>query len=225
MLKKLIRYLLLLTLWFVTTSSYSQSLPQVINPNNQIIHYDGYTISYNETYEQPNWVYYVLKPSDLIGEPTKRRNNFRVDSGIESGTASLDDYVGSGYDRGHLKPAGDEPCDSTQMSETFYMSNISPQDPSFNRGIWKKLENYVRTITETSDSVVVITGGVLTEGLKTIGENEVAVPEFFFKVLYIYSDGGLVIRPFLLKNEKSNESLNTFLLELMVLSDFIGLYF
>ena len=223
--KKLIKNLLLLTFWLVTTNSYSQSLPQLINPNNQIIQYNGYTISYNETYEQANWVYYVLKPTDLVGDKVKRRNNFRVDKGIESGTATLKDYKGSGYDRGHLKPSGDEPCDSTQMSETFYMSNISPQHPSFNRGIWRKLENYARTTTAKSDSVVVITGGVLTEGLKTIGENKVAVPEYFFKVLYIYNNDGVTIRPFLLKNEKSNKSLSSFLVELSVLSNFIGLYF
>ena len=219
------RNIFIIILTLINFTLFSQSLPQTINLDNQIIEYNGYTISYNETYEQPNWVYYVLKPSDLVGDVVIRRNDFRGDSRIKSGTASLDDYRGSGYDRGQLKPAGDEPCDSTQMSETFYMSNISPQDPSFNRGIWKKLENYVRTVTEKSDSVVVITGGVLTDGLKTIGENGVAVPESFFKVLYIYRDSGIEVRAFLLKNEKSNEPLSTFLVELTVLGEFIGLYF
>jgi endonuclease G len=161
---------------FISTLVFSQTLPQKIDEDNQIREYNGYIISYNETCEQANWVYYVSKPSDLIGDRTRRRNNFRVDDSIKTVTAELKDYRGSGYDRGHLKPSGDEPTDSTQMSETFYMSNISPQEPSFNRGIWKKLENRVRAIVMESDSVVVITGGVLKEGLKTIGDNKVCVP-------------------------------------------------
>lgn len=216
---------LTLLLCLLSIKVYSQGLPHKIDENNQIIKYDGYVISYNETYEQPNWVYYVLKPSDLIGESTKRRNNFREDDRITTGTAELSDYKGSGYDRGHLKPSGDEPCDSTQMSETFYMSNISPQEPSFNRGVWKKLENYVRTVAMESDSVVIITGGVLKGELETIGENEVAIPNYFFKVLYVYCDGGVEILPFLLKNEKSNEPIEEFKIELVVLKELIGLEF
>jgi endonuclease G len=166
-----------------------------------------------------------LKPSDFVGDKTKRRDNFRVDKRIKTGTATLKDYKGSGYDRGHLKPAGDEPCDSVQMSETFYMSNISPQVPSFNRGIWKKLENYVRAVTLTSDSVVVITGGVLKGSIKTIGDSDVTVPRFYYKVIYIYKDGNRDILSFLLKNEKSKEPLYTYRLELGLLQEFIGLEF
>lgn len=220
--KKFIKTLLLL---LIVNNAYTQNLPHKIDENDQIVKYDGYTISYNEQYEQANWVYYVLKPTDFVGEKTKRRNNFRQDTSITTGTATLADYKGSGYDRGHLKPAGDEPCDSTQMSETFYMSNISPQHPSFNRGVWKKLENYVRTVTLTSDSVVVITGGVLEEGLKTIGESNVAIPRFYYKVIYIYKDGKMEVLSFLLKNEKSKEPLYTFRLELAVLQEFIRLEF
>ena len=215
----------LILLWLLSINVYSQGLPNKIDDDNQIIKYDGYIISYNETYEQPNWVYYVLKPTDLTGNKTKRRNDFREDDRITSGTAELSDYKGNGYDRGHLKPSGDEPCDSTQMSETFYMSNMSPQEPSFNRGVWKKLENYVRVVAMESDSVVVITGGVLKEGLKTIGDNEVAVPDYFFKVLYIYGDGKVEVLSYLLKNEKSKESLDEFKIELVVLKEFIGLEF
>lgn len=220
-----IKLIVLLSVALLTLGATAQDLPHKVDLNNQIIRYDGFIISYNEQYEQANWVYYVLKPSDFVGEETKRRNNFRVDKNIKSGTASLADYKGSGYDRGHLKPSGDEPCDSVQMSETFYMSNMSPQEPSFNRGVWKRLETYVRNTAMKSDSVIVITGGVLTDNLPTIGENEVAVPRFYYKVIRIYNDGKVETLCFLLKNEKSKEPLYTFRQELSVLENFVGIEF
>jgi endonuclease G len=70
-----------------------------------------------------------------------RTNDFREDYKVTTGSASLSDFKGSGYDRGHLAPAGDMKWSSTAMSESFYMSNMSPQKPGFNRGIWKKLES------------------------------------------------------------------------------------
>ena len=81
-----------------------------------------------------------------------------------------------------MKPAGDEPTNRKQMSETFVMSNISPQAPSFNRGIWKKLESYVRNKTINSDSLIVITGGVLNDSLPRIGKNEVCIPKYYYKI-------------------------------------------
>jgi len=217
--------LITIVLILISTLSFSQSLPQKIDEDNQIRRYNGYIISYNETCEQANWVYYLLKPSDLSGDKTKRLNKFRVDDSIKTGTAELKDYKGSGYDRGHLKPAGDEPCDSTQMSETFYMSNMSPQEPSFNRGIWKKLENEVRNLALKSDSIIVITGGVLKKGLKTIGENNVCVPNHYFKVLYVYKADKLNIICFVIPNKKSNEELYTYRVNLNILQDFINIEF
>ena len=219
------KYLITLSFLLISVLSLSQNLPQKIDEDNQIRKYNGYVISYNETCEQANWVYYILKPSDLSGDKTERRNDFRADDSIKTGTAGLDDYRGSGYDRGHLKPAGDEPCDSAQMSETFYMSNVSPMEASFNRGIWKKLENQVRTIALESDSVIVITGGVLKEGLSTIGDNKICVPRHYFKVLYIYKKDKLEVLCFVIPNKKSNEPLYTYLVEIKVLQDFVGLEF
>lgn len=219
------KYLITLALLLTSFLSQSQSLPQKINEDNQIIRHNGYIVSYNETCEQANWVYYVLKPSDLSGIETKRRNDFRADDSIKTGSAELSDYKYSGYDRGHLKPAGDEPCDSAQMSETFLMSNIAPMEASFNRGIWLRLENQIRSIAIESDSVIVIAGGVLKEGLKTIGDNKVCVPSHFFKVLYVYKKGGLEILCFVIPNKKSDEPLYTYSIELKVLQDFVGIEF
>lgn len=219
--KALLIYVLLL----ISTSLFSQVLPQKIYEDNQIIINNGYIVSYNETCEQANWVYYTIKPSDLIGNEITRRNDFREDYSVKTGSAKLSDYKNSGYDRGHLKASGDEPCDSIQMSETFLLSNIAPMDASFNRGIWLKLENEVRKIAIESDSVIVITGGVLKEGLKTIGSNNVCVPTHFFKVLYIYKKKELEVLCFVIPNKKSDEPLYTYLVKVIVLEDFVGIDF
>jgi endonuclease G len=203
----------------------AQLLPQVINDNNQIIKHDGYTISYNEEHEQPNWVYYVMKPSDLVGEDKASRKNFKQDTMVSTGSASVNDYKGSGYDRGHLKPAADEAYDQAQMDESFLMSNVSPQVAGFNRGVWLRLENYVRTVTMESDSIIVITGGVLTEGLPTIGESQVSVPKYFYKIIFIYSEGKMVTQAFIIPNKKSTEDLSRFLVNLIVFRNFTNLWF
>jgi endonuclease G len=168
---------------------------------------------------------YTITPNDLTGTAVTRKDYFKEDDLIKTGSATLDDYKYSGYDRGHLKPAGDEPCDETQMAETFYMSNVSPMVSSFNRGIWVKLENYVRGVVLQSDSVIVIVGGVLKGELKTIGVNKVAVPNHYYKVLFIYSDGKMETLCFILPNKKSYEPLDTFHIGLIELEEFIGVEF
>ena len=146
----------------------------------------------------------------MVGCPTplKRKDNFKPDPQLPTETNIGADYVKSGYDRGHLSPAGNYIENQVEMDESFYMSNISPQDPSFNRGIWKRLENYERELAVEKDTIYVITGGILKGDLKTIGDNEVAVPEYFFKIFYNDS----FILCFLIKNEKSSVSIISFLL-------------
>lgn len=199
--------------------------PQKIDSNNQIIEHDGFVLSYNETCEQPNWVYYVSKPSDFRGEKIKRTNNFRGDKLVPTRSAQLSDYKGSGYDRGHLKPAGDEPTNRKQMSETFVMSNMSPQAPSFNRGIWKKLESYVRNKTINSDSLIVITGGVLNDSLPRIGKNGVCIPKYYYKVIYIFNKGETKLECFLLPNKKSTLDVSAYRIKIKELEGKIGLKF
>lgn len=196
-------------------------LPRLINLNDQIIYHTSYTLSYNETHEQPNWVKYMVTKTDLENEVAKRKNNFKEDTLIPTGSAQLEDYKGSGYDRGHLAPAATFVDSQKEMDESFYMSNMSPQDPSFNRGVWKKIETYERQMAIEKDTVYVICGGVLTDDLKTIGPNKVSVPTFFYKI--IYTKDWVIC--FFLRNEKSNEPLYTFTQELIVIEEFIKIDF
>lgn len=154
--------------------------------------FDGfYTICYREEYEQPEWAAYTLTQEKLV-KNASRADNFRPDPEISTGSASLADYKGSGYDRGHLAPAADFSYSEEAMSDSFYLSNMSPQNGSFNRGIWAKLEAAVRDWAGETLITYVVTGPVLEKPASEydfIGANEVSVPEFYYKaLLFVYTD-------------------------------------
>lgn len=177
----------------------------------QIIRHTGYTLSYNEEAEQPSYVAYELTKAEVLNTNVERDDDFRPDPMVRTGSAELSDYRGSGYDRGHLAPAADFRWSAEAMSDTFYLSNMSPQDPSFNRGIWADLEAAVRVMAYENESIYVVTGPVLTAGpYKTIGENEVAVPNEYYKVILDYTEPEIKAIGFLLPNEGSSRSLESF---------------
>lgn len=153
--------------------------------------FSGYTICYREEYEQPEWAAYTLTAEKLV-KNASREDNFRPDPEISTGSASLADYKGSGYDRGHLAPAADFSYSAEAMSDSFYLSNMSPQNGSFNRGIWAKLEAAVRDWAEETFITYVVTGPVLEKPASEygfIGANEVSVPEYYYKaLLFVYAD-------------------------------------
>lgn len=153
--------------------------------DHEIHHYDGYSICYREDYEQSEWVAYKLTEADLV-KAAKRQDNFHVDPNITTGSATLEDYRGSGYDRGHLAPAADMVRSEQIMSDSFYMSNMSPQNPQLNRGMWAKAEAEVRNWAKDYGIVFVVTGPILEkqpEEYLSIGINKVSVPEFYYKIM------------------------------------------
>ena len=108
--------------------------------NGQIVYHNGFSLQYSEQREQPIWIVYELIKEEVVSKAISRTDNFRPDHSIKTGSATLADYKASGYDRGHLAPAADMGHSKESMSDSFYLSNMSPQVPQFNRGIWKKLE-------------------------------------------------------------------------------------
>lgn len=184
--------------------------------------YVGFDLGYNEASEQASWVVYVLTRTEVMEGRVNRTDNFRSDLTISTGSASLADYRGSGYDRGHMAPAGDMKWDAEAMSESFLLSNMSPQEPSFNRGIWRKLEEQVRLWALEKDSLFIVTGPVLSEVKKSIGENQVGVPMFYYKIVVDLSppDHGMIA--FLLPNEKSDKDLFHFAISVDSLESFTG---
>ncbi|AZQ62218.1 DNA/RNA non-specific endonuclease [Flammeovirga pectinis] len=181
------------------------------NCNNQIIEHTYYTVSYNEKHEQANWVAYELTSDELI-KNASRTNDFRADQYVTSISAELDDYKGSGYDRGHLVPAADMSFIAEAMTESFYFSNMSPQDPSFNRGIWKKLEEQFRAWAQEKHNIYIITGPVLEDGLSTIGHNKVSIPNYYYKIAVHYNTQNNEYESiaFLLPNKKGEQTLSEY---------------
>lgn len=216
------RNILILIAVLSSLSLYAQNLLPT-STTGQVIKHTYYTLSYSETHEQAEWVYYELTQA-LINGSQARTNNFREDPFVTTTTAQLKDYKGSGYDRGHLCPAGDMKLNRVAMSETFYMSNMSPQVPSFNRGIWKKLEAVVRNWGANEGNIYVVTGGVLSTSVGSIGSNNVTVPKYYFKVIYTPSDKGKMIA-FILPNEKSSKPLESFVVTVDKVESFTGIDF
>ncbi len=162
------------------------------NDDHEIHTYKGFTLCYRESYEDAEWVAYILTREELEAV-TGRSNDFRPDPSITTGSADLSDYKKSGYDRGHLAPAADMEWNKESCSESFYMSNMTPQAPAFNRGMWQQLESQVRKWADRFGKVIVVTGPVLEKNAgeyKTIGANQVAVPEYFFKSILAQDSAG-----------------------------------
>jgi endonuclease G len=175
-----------------------------------ITHHKGFSLQYSEEHEQPLWVAYELTKSETKNK-FKRTNKFLQDPKISSKTANNKDYSKSGYDRGHLAPASDMGWSKQTMAESFYYSNISPQRPGFNRGIWKKLETQVRAWAKEYKAIYVATGPILNNHSKAIGKNKVSVPAAFYKVILLVDDNGeSKAIGFVMKNARSKSLVKSF---------------
>lgn len=168
-----------------------------------------FSFSYSEEHEQPEWVAYVLKGEELAQPWVERPDYFNDDPMVKTGSSEWEDYLNTGYDRGHLIPAADRAFSEEAIQETFFMSNISPQSRNFNKGIWRELEEMTRNWAKKYDKLYVVTGPILTDkGKGTIGKkNKVTVPERFYKVLLDLTEPGLKGIAFIIPNEISYEPL------------------
>ena len=166
----------------------------------QVIKHEGYTVSYNSEYRIANWVAYELTATEAKSKKTERSNKFVSDPQVKGATAMNEDYTRSGYDRGHLAPAGDMKWSAKAMRESFYLSNICPQKPKLNRGIWKDLEEQCRLWALDNGSLLIVTGPVITSDMKRLGKNKVAIPKSFYKVLCYYTEKGYKGIGFLFEN-------------------------
>lgn len=190
----------------------------------QVIHHEGYSLSYSEPHEQAEWVAYELKKEHLSNSNFKRPY-FEIDKAVKTGAADWRNYRNSGYDRGHLCPAGDRKYSKEAHDETFLTSNISPQRNEFNSGIWNRLEQKVRYWASKYDGVFVVTGGVLKGPMETIGQEKVAVPKHFYKVLIDVNTGEPKMIAFLIPHEPSNKPLHEFVVSVDSLEALTGIDF
>ena len=193
----------------------------------EIQRYAGFTLCYREEYELAEWVAYCLTSAELT-KNTTRSNNFHSDTKISTDSATPEDYTRSGFDRGHLAPAADMAFSTAAMNDSFLMSNMSPQKPAFNRGIWKKLEEQVRKWAADFGAVFVISGPILEKPASeyaSIGKNAVCVPEYFYKVLLTKSGDSLIAVAFVFPNDNAKGSIWDYAVSVDELEERTGLDF
>ncbi len=176
------------------------ALPQTpASTTSRLIRHKAYSTSYNADYKIPNWSFYELLAEETEGR-LPRSDEFQPDPSIPSRESSqLTDYRGSGLDRGHMAPSMDFNWDESIENESYYLSNMCPQNHEFNSGIWLDLEHQVRRWARRDSAICVACGPILPRKDKngklinpvtgeeykitTIGRSKVLVPEHFFKVI------------------------------------------
>lgn len=192
----------------------------------QVIHHGHFSLSYSEAHEQAEWVAYTLMRERLEMPWQERPDRFEVDAQVATGSATWADYLRSGYDRGHLAPAADLAFSEEAITESFLMSNISPQARDFNAGIWRELEENTRNWAKKYKKLYVVTGPVLTEKINgTIGKNEVSIPGYFYKVILDLSEPELKGIAFLLPNQVSYEPLYEYAVSIDEVEQLTGIDF
>jgi len=196
------------------------------NPNGAIVQHKYYALSYVEKYELPEWCAYELTADRLNTEWVERSDNFRPDPKVETGSSTLEDYRRSKYDRGHIVPAADMAFSQEAMSETFLMSNISPQESGFNKGVWRELEELTRDWAKRFKHLYVVTGPVLSQPIKFwIGESQVAVAPSFYKVLLDLNEPEVKAIGFIVPNETSTERIEAFAVSVDQVEQLTGINF
>ena len=173
----------------------SKAVHSTASPNNYLMTTSNYTLSYNKSRGEPNWVSWYLGPSSLGS--TDRLNDFRADGTLPTGwyEVQANGYSGSGFDRGHNCPSADRTSTIAANSSTFLMTNMIPQAPRNNEGTWANFENYLRSLVRSGDELYIVmgsygTGGTGSKGTATtIDGGHVTVPSHVWKVAVVLSNG------------------------------------
>ena len=174
----------------------------------------AYTLSFNTETNLPNWVAWKLNKERLVERVSRKGYRFNPDPDIDINEAVVtQDYANSGYDRGHMCPAGDSRWSGQAMTESFYMTNICPQHPNLNGGDWHELEKACRRWA-LKGTIYIVCGPILYKNpsYTPIGkEHKIRVPEAFFKVILTGVEEG---RPraigFIYKNTAGNRPLDSY---------------
>jgi endonuclease G len=208
-------------------------------PGDEIIRHKAMFLVYSEEHEQAKWVAHIIHPDVLTGK-VSRTNDFRTDPLVTTGTAVEQDYFltnvkddgsieydGFGYDRGHLAPSADFRWSPTALSESYYYSNMSPQRPDFNRGVWAEVEGKMRgyLANNPETQLFVVTGPVLKPGLPVVerGINKPSIPEQYFKVVMdLENQRGI---GFILKNQGSVDPVSSFAVPIDKVEELTGMDF
>ncbi len=213
-----------------TTASADIEIPifKAYQPIGQQVKHTYYTLFYNNANEQADWVAYKLTKTMVNSKNAQRLDNFREDPAVTDQSANPNDYRGSGYDRGHLCPAADMKTNENAMSETFFMSNMSPQEHAMNTGCWNNLEDRVRDFARWSKEIYVVTGPILYNQTfsKKIGKTtKVVVPNLYYKAILDYTEPDIKAIGFVMENKGSEAATETFAISIDELEQKTGIDF
>lgn len=212
---------------FVNTDMGQLEIPSMPKgKQGQVIQRTGYTLAYDKKTKTPQWVAWELTKEETKGNH-ERTDKFLPDPNVEGAKVVTTDYTGSGYDRGHMAPAGDMKWSKKAMEESFYMSNICPQIHHLNTGDWNELEANTRKWARRYGSVYVTCGPIYNGRRRTqyIGKNRVKVPDAFFKVILIQSPKKTCALGFFFENEAGQRPLNEYLVSIDYLEQTTGIDF
>lgn len=180
-----------------------QGAPVLKDGNNQYLCRIGYAVNYNYNTKVAHYVVEHVTVNNLV-KNAPRKDDFREDPEVPAQhRQTLADYTGMGFDRGHVAPAADMTFDAKAMSESFFLTNMMPQVPGNNRGIWKYLEENVRYWAQVKGEVYVITGALFEGQPKMM--NKVAIPSHVYKIIIDPKTGKQIA--YLFTNEKLDPKL------------------
>jgi len=199
----------------------------------QILYNRNYVIGYSYYFRQAKWALEIVDPDKTEIE---RKDVFRSDYRIpERFRADKEVYINSGFDRGHLVSSANQIETQIQNSETFLLSNMCPQVPNFNKGVWKKLEEAVRILDRDKKvlETYVISGPLFyfDQEVKMMGDNNdkisvtLPIPHAFFKSILVEKNTGTIkMWSFIIPNKKSDENLESFLVKTSKVEKISGLF-
>jgi len=162
----------------------SGARPDPRQPDNYLIVRDEYVLSYHRDRGIPNWVSWHLAAQNL-GDVPRYPGRFITDTSLPDGWYQVnhDDYTGSGYDRGHMAPSADRSANAQANEATFVLTNIVPQSPANNQGLWADLEQHGRDLVRAGNEIYLIAGS--TGSLGTLANGRLTIPAYLWKVLLI----------------------------------------
>lgn len=210
-----------------TTHIASQlEIPVSLKKRNEIrLQRTAFTLSYNNFYKTPNWVAWELTRQETSGNE-ERKNKFLPDPDLPEPRVEHADYTRSGYDRGHMAPAADMKWSKKAMQESFYMSNICPQNQKLNRDDWGDLEESCRQWAKKYGTVYIACGPIYEKANpERIGRHKVAVPDRFFKVVLIYNRKNPIAMGFLFDNKANHQKLEKYMVTVDSIEKITGLDF
>ncbi len=223
--KKMVKKIFVIILLFTGSFAFGQpklELPAE-KPREEVVNHEYYALSFIEGYELASWVAYELTAAEASGS-LEYKEKFTEDPLISTGSATMKDYKKSGFVLGQLAPVEDMRFSTVAITESFYLSNVVPQKPAFNKFTWKKMNDMIREWAKETGSLLIVSGPVLADApFPTFGPSKVSIPSRFYRVvLDMNGKRGMGI---VVKNSMSSGSLKPFAMSIDKVEEITGIDF